>query len=140
MKKAFKIIGIILLVFAIALVVTPFLFKGKIEELVLKSINKNVDAVVAFNDVDLSLFKNFPKATIIINDLSIVNKAPFENDTLFYSDIFTLKMSVKELFKEKGEPKSIDAFSCENAIVNVIFNKDSLANYDIAIKDKNEMD
>ena len=127
MKKAFKIIGIILLVFAIAIVATPFIFKGKIKELVLKSINKNVDAVVAFNDVDLSLFKNFPKATVIIDDLSIINKAPFENDTLFYSNIFTLKMSVKELFKGKGEPMSVESFSSENAKVNIIYNKDGLS-------------
>lgn len=140
MKKAFKIIGIILLVFALLLVATPFIFKGKIKELVLKSINKNVDAVVAFNDVDLSLFKNFPKATIIIDDLSIINKAPFENDTLFYSNTFTLKMSIKELFKGKGEPMSIEAFSSENGKVNIIYNKDGLSNYDIAIKDKDEKD
>ncbi|MGV8945397.1 MAG: AsmA-like C-terminal region-containing protein [Lutibacter sp.] len=140
MKKAFKIFGIILLVSTIVLVAAPFIFKGKIKELVLESINKNVDAVVAFDDVDLSLFKNFPKATIIIDSLSIINKAPFENDTLFYSDVFTLKMSIKELFKGKGEPMSIDAFSVENAKVNVIFNLEGLANYDIALKDKNEKD
>lgn len=140
MKKAFKIIGIILLIFAVVLVATPFIFKGKIKELVLNSINKNVDAVVAFKDVDLSLFKNFPKATVIIDDLSIINKAPFENDTLFYSKTFSLKMSIKELFKGKGEPMSIDAFSSENARVNVVFNKEGLANYDIALKDKNERD
>jgi len=140
MKKAFKIIGITLLIFAIALVVTPFLFKGKIKELVLQSINKNVDAVVAFNAIDLSLLKNFPKATVIIDDLSIINKAPFENDTLFYSETFTLKMSIAALFKETGKPMGIDAFSIENAKMSVIFNKDGLANYDIALKDKNERD
>lgn len=140
MKKALKIIGIILLVFALLLVATPFIFKGKIKELVLKSINKNVDAVVAFQDVDLSLFKNFPKATVVIDDLSIINKAPFENDTLFYSETFTLKMSVKELFKGKGEPMSIEAFSSENANVNIIYNKDGLSNYDIALKDKDVKD
>jgi hypothetical protein len=140
MKKAFKIIGIILLVFAIALVATPFIFKGKIKELVLKSINKNIDAVVAFEDVDLSLFKNFPKATIIIDDLSIINKAPFENDTLFYSNTFTLKMSVAALFKGKGEPMSIESFSSENGKVNIIYNEEGLSNYDIALKDKDEKD
>ena len=140
MKKAFKIFGIILLVFALLLVATPFIFKGKIKELVLKSINKNVDAVVAFEDVDLSLFKNFPKATVVIDDLSIINKAPFENDTLFYSETFTLKMSVKELFKGKREPMSIEAFSSENGKVNIIYNEDGLSNYDIAIKDKDEKD
>ena len=140
MKKAFKIIGIILLVFAIVLVATPFLFKGKIKELVLKSINKNVDAVVAFEDVDLSLFKNFPKATVIIDDLSIVNKAPFENDTLFYSETFTLKMSIAALFKGKGEQMSIEAFSSENAKVNIIYDKNGVSNYDIALKGKDEKD
>ncbi|MFZ2284119.1 MAG: AsmA family protein, partial [Lutibacter sp.] len=140
MKKAFKIIGIILLVFALLLVATPFIFKGKIKELVLKSINKNVDAVVAFEDVDLSLFKNFPKATVIIDDLSIINKAPFENDTLFYSNTFTLKMSVKELFKGKGEPMGIEAFSSENGKVNIIYNEEGLSNYDIALKDNDEKD
>lgn len=140
MKKALKIIGIILLVFALLLVATPIIFKGKIKELVLKSINKNVDAVVAFEDVDLSLFKNFPKATVIIDDLSIINKAPFENDTLFYSNAFTLKMSVKELFKGKGEPMSIESFSSENGLVNIIYNEEGLSNYDIALKDKDEKD
>ncbi|PKP28959.1 MAG: AsmA family protein [Bacteroidetes bacterium HGW-Bacteroidetes-18] len=140
MKKVYKIIGIILLVFAISVIAAPFVFKGKIKELVLNSINKNVDAVVAFEDVDLSLFKNFPKATVVIDDLSIINKAPFENDTLFYSNTFTLKMSVKELFKGKGEPMSIESFSSENAMVNIIYNKDGLSNYDIALKDKEEKD
>ena len=140
MKKAFKIIGIILLVFAIAIVAAPFVFKGKIKELVLNSINKNVDAVVAFEDVDLSLFKNFPKATIIIDNLSIINKAPFENDTLFYSDNFSLKMSIKELFKGKGKPMGIEGFNIENAKVNIIFNKEGLGNYDIALKNKDQKD
>lgn len=140
MRRTFKIIGIILLVSTIVIVAAPFIFKGKIKELVLESINKNVDAVVAFDDVDLSLFKNFPKATIIIDSLSIINKVPFENDTLFYSDVFTLKMSIKELFKGKGEPMGIDAFSIENAKVNIIFNLDGLGNYDIALKDNQESD
>ena len=140
LKKSLKIVGIFLLVFAILIIATPFVFKGKIKELVLQLINKNVDAVVAFNDVDLSLLKNFPKATVIIDDLSIVNKAPFENDTLFYSNTFILKMSVKELFKAEGDPINIESFSSKNAKLNVIFNKDGLANYDIAIKDKNERD
>ena len=74
LKKSLKIVGIFLLVFAILIIATPFVFKGKIKELVLQLINKNVDAVVAFNDVDLSLLKNFPKATVIIDDLSIVKR------------------------------------------------------------------
>ncbi len=138
LKKIIKGLGIFIIVSIIALAIVPFVFKDKIKALVLKTMNEKVDAVVAFNEVDLSLFKNFPKATVSINDLSIINKAPFENDTLIYANSFILKMSIKELFKAEGESMGIDAFSIENAKVSVIFNKDGLANYDIALKDKNE--
>jgi hypothetical protein len=106
--------------------------------LVLKSINENVDAKVAFEDVDLSLFKNFPNANVTIDKLSIINKAPFEGDTLFYSGEVNLKMSIKELFKGDDEPMNLQGFSSTNAIVNIIFNKDGLGNFDIALKDQEE--
>ncbi|UMB59695.1 AsmA family protein [Lutibacter sp. A80] len=138
MKKIVKGLGIFILVIIIALIATPFIFKDKIKTIVLKTINENVDATVAFNEVDLSLLKNFPKASITIDNLNIVNKAPFENDTLFNADNFTLKMSIKELFKGNEDPISIESFSSENAKVAIIFNKDGVANYDIALKNDTE--
>ena len=137
-KKVLKIVGIFLLVVIIALAAAPFLFKDKIKALVLKSINESVDATVAFEDVDLSLFRNFPNATVNIDKLSIINKAPFEGDTLFYAGDVNLKMSIKELFKGDDEPMNLQGFSSSNAVVNVIFNKDGLGNFDIALKDQEE--
>ena len=137
-KKILKITGIVLLVLVILLVAAPFLFQNKIKELVLKSINEKVDATVAFEDVSLSFLKSFPKANVTIDKLSIINKAPFEGDTLFYSGELSLKMSVKELFKSEGEPMELESFSSTDGIVNIIFNKDGIGNYDIAIKDKKE--
>ena len=93
-KKILKGLGIFLLLTVIALAAAPFLFKDKIKALVLKTINENVDATVAFTDVDLSLFKNFPQANITINQLSIINKAPFEGDTLFYSGELKSKLTL----------------------------------------------
>ena len=137
-KKVLKIVGIFLLVVIIALAAAPFLFKDKIKALVLKSINESVDATVAFEDVDLSLFRNFPNATVNIDKLSIINKAPFEGDTLFYAGDVNLRMSIKELFKGDDEPMNLQGFSSSNAVVNVIFNKDGLGNFDIALKDQEE--
>ncbi|KIX20891.1 membrane protein [Flavobacterium sp. 316] len=137
-KKILKGLGIFVLVSVIALAAIPFLFKDKIKALVLKSINENVDAKVAFEDVDLSLFKNFPNANVTIDKLSIINKAPFEGDTLFYSGELNLKMSIKELFKGENEPMNLQGFSSNNAIVNVIINKDGLGNFDIALKNQEE--
>ena len=137
-KKIVKGLGIFLLIAIIALIVTPLVFKDKIKTIVLNTINENVDATVAFDEVDLSLLKNFPKASITINNLNIVNKAPFENDTLFNANNFTLKMNIKELFKGDKDPISIESFSSENAKVAIIFNKDGIANYDIALKNDTE--
>ncbi len=84
LKKILKGTGIFLLVAIIALAAAPFLFKDKIKELVAKTLNENVNATIAFKDVDLSLFKSFPQANVSIQNLSIVTKAPFEKDTLLY--------------------------------------------------------
>ncbi|RKS25888.1 AsmA-like protein [Flavobacterium endophyticum] len=138
LKKILKAVGIFLLVIIIALAAAPFLFKDKIKQLVLKSINENVDAKVAFNDVDLSLFKSFPRANVTIDKLSIINKAPFEGDTLVYAGEVNLKMSIKELFKSEGEPMNIESFSSKNGVINILFDKNGVGNFDIAIKDKKD--
>lgn len=135
LKKILKITGITLLVLIIGLVAAPFIFKDKIKEMIAKSLNESVDAKIAFEDVDLSLLKSFPRANVTIDQLSIINKAPFEGDTLFYSGETNLKMSIKELFKDASETINLESISAENAVVNIIFNKDGLGNYDIALKD-----
>lgn len=135
LKKILKITGITLLVLIIGLVAAPFIFKDKIKEMIAKTLNESVDAKIAFEDVDLSLFKSFPQANVTIDKLSIINKAPFEGDTLFYSGETNLKMSIKELFKDATETMNLESISTENAVVNIIFNKDGLGNYDIALKD-----
>jgi hypothetical protein len=38
-------------------------------------INDKVDATVSFTEADLSLFANFPNATVNIQNLAIINKA-----------------------------------------------------------------
>lgn len=140
MKKFLKWTAIILGVIIIALVSAPFLFKGKIQEMVLRAINNNVDAEVNFDDVDLSLIRNFPMASVSVKKLSIINKAPFEGDTLVYSDRIDLKMSVKELFKSTDETMDIENFFIKDTKVNLIFNEDGLGNFDIALKDDEEKD
>lgn len=141
-KKILKGLGIFLLLSVIALAAAPFIFKDKIKSIVLNTINENVDAKFAFTDVDLSLLKSFPQANVTINELSIINKAPFEGDTLFYSGEINLKMSIKELLKDETETMELKSFSISNTLVNVIVNKDGIANYDIALKtdEENESD
>ncbi len=134
-KKILKIVGILLILLIVSLFAIPFFFKDQIKAKITEAINEKVDAKVTFADVDLSLLKSFPDATVTLQELLIINKAPFEGDTLVSLGELDLNMSVKELFKGKGEPMSIESIFSKNGFINIIFNKDGLGNFDIALKD-----
>ena len=138
LKKILKISAIVIVVFVAALFAIPYFFKDQIKAKIADAINESVDAKVSFADADLSLFKNFPNAAVAIEKLVIINKAPFEGDTLVSLGELNLKMSIKELFKGKDEPLSIQGITSENGLVNIIFNKEGVGNFDIALKDKKE--
>ncbi len=135
MKKFLKILGIVLGVILLLLFLTPFLFEKQLKDLVQETINKNVDANVTFEDIDLSIFRNFPDATLAIQNLKVINNAPFEGDTLALSEEIVLQMSIRELFKGAGEPKKIDALRIDNTFLNIKVDSLGNNNYDIAIQD-----
>ena len=139
-KKILKIVGIFFLFLLIALFTIPYFFKDKIKAKIETAINEKVDAKVSFADADLSLFRNFPSASVSIKKLAIINKAPFEGDTLVAFEELNLKMSIKELFHGDSEPLTIDGITSKNGLINIIFNKDGIGNFDIALKDKNKED
>ena len=140
LKKILKIILIVILLLAVALFALPYFFKDQIKAKITQAINEKVDAKISFADADLSLFKNFPNANVTLDKLVIINKAPFEGDTLVSLGELNLKMSIKELFKGKNEAMNIDGITSKNGVINILFNKDGIANYDIALKNKNNKD
>ena len=138
MKKIFKIIGIVLLVLIIGLIAAPFLFRGQLEDLLKRSINENINATVAWEDFDLTLFSRFPDAAVKVNNFSVVNNAPFAGDTLASGAVLQLDMGVMQLFKtSSGEPIAIDAIRLADAYVNIKVDSLGNANYDIAKENPN---
>ncbi|GAA0717427.1 AsmA-like C-terminal region-containing protein [Aquimarina litoralis] len=130
-KKVLKIFGIIILVLVIAIISIPLLFGGTIKDKIRYLANEHVNAKVDFADVDISLIRSFPKASVIIEELSIINFAPFEGDTLAYAKKISLDMSIKELFKGASDPISVQKFIIDEA--NIAVKTDSLenSNFDI---------
>lgn len=140
LKKILKIVGIIIILMVASLFTIPYFFKDQIKAKITDAINEKVDAKVSFVDADLSLFKNFPNANVTLKELVIINKAPFEGDTLISLGELNLKMSIKELFKGKNEAMEIQGITSKNGLINILFNKDGVGNYDIAIKDNTKTD
>ena len=133
-KKIFISLGIAIVVIVGALASIPLFFKDRIKAKIQQSINENLNAKVSFADADLSLFKSFPQANVEIEKLLIINNAPFEGDTLVALDELNLEMSISELWKSGNEPMTLKAIGVKNGLANIVFNKDGVGNFDIAIK------
>src|SRR5450631_122397 len=81
-NKILKITGLASAVLIAFLWAAPYLFKGKITNLVKAQINKNLRAHVNFSDVDISWFRHFPKIALGLDDLQVTCVGEFDGDTL----------------------------------------------------------
>lgn len=128
MKTLFKTIGIIIAIILLALIIVPYLFSDKIEEIVKREINNYVDATVDYKDFSLSIFSSFPDLQASLEDVSIVGKDKFKNDTLAYIGYFAAEVNIMSVFEESI---AINSVALENAKVKAIVATDSTANWDI---------
>ncbi|MGC1205826.1 MAG: AsmA-like C-terminal region-containing protein [Flavobacteriaceae bacterium] len=138
MKKAFKIIGITLLIIIVLLVAIPFAFQGQIKDMVKRFINENVNAKVEFSDVSLSFIRSFPQAHVAVNDLVITNFEPFKDETLATAKNMAFTMSIKELFKKADDgPIVVNTITIDEALLTLKIDKFGNTNYDIAKEKSN---
>ena len=132
MKKFFKIIGVILLLFILVLITIPFVLESKIDKILTAYLENNVNAQVSFDDVSLSLISSFPNAEVSIDNISIINNAPFEGETLATSKSMEMKMPIKELFKNQDEePITITSVNLKETLLTIKNDKEGRVNYDV---------
>ncbi len=132
-KKIVRIIGVVVLLILGILIAAPFFLESKIGDIIKNNVNNNVNATLDFSKADLSLFSNFPNAEVSLEDVVLLNNAPFEGDTLFASKKVALAMGIGELFKGQDEPIGIKSLTVDGALVNVTIDKEENASFDIAI-------
>lgn len=131
MKKIFKIISFIILAFVAFGIIIPIIFEGKIIELVKKTANNNMNAILDFEDADLSIWSSFPNTKISLEKVSLVNNALFEGDTIFSAKAIDLKMPFMDLFKS-GSAINITRVTIDGATISAKIDANGNANYTIA--------
>ncbi|MDR0547194.1 MAG: AsmA family protein [Dysgonamonadaceae bacterium] len=129
MKRILKVTGIVLAVLIVLLLVLPFVFKGKILEVVKKEINENVNAKVDFEKFGLNFFKNFPNATVSLDRFYVAGTEEFESDTLVSAGHLSASVNLKSLFGKSGF--EITKITINHARVHAVVNADGKANWDI---------
>jgi vacuolar-type H+-ATPase subunit H len=117
MKKVLFGIAIFLFLILGSLIAIPFLFKDEIIAQVKTAANESLTAKLEFSDVDISIFRHFPKLSIGLESLEITNgPGPFEGVKLvkcerldvavdLWSAIFGDKVTINGLFFKKPDIK-----------------------------------
>ena len=138
MKKIFKIIGIVLLIFIAILIAIPFVLESKIDTIVQNYADENLDADLSFDDISLSLISSFPKAEVNVENLKITNRAPFKDETLATAKSISFEMPIGDIFKGTEEPLTVNEIIADELLLTLKTNKNGTTNYDIVKEDENE--
>ncbi|WP_299113602.1 AsmA-like C-terminal region-containing protein [uncultured Winogradskyella sp.] len=131
MKKVFKVIGIILLIFIVLLISVPFFLESKIDAIVQNYADENLNAELSFDDISLSLISSFPKAEVSIQNLKINTLVPFEDEILASAKSISFEMPVGELLKGSEEPLTINEIIADELLLTLKTNEAGNVNYDI---------
>lgn len=128
-KKILKVSAIILLLLIGTAFAIPYIFKGKILNFAKKEINERLNAKADFKDISISLFRQFPLASVAIDDFQITGNDVFEKDTLLQAKRIDIALNLLSLFK--GTDYTIYKIDVDAPRVRALVTKDGIANWDI---------
>ena len=129
MKKFLKITAAVIAVIVLLLVSLPLLFTDKIEALIKEEGNKMLNAEFDFESLDISLIRNFPLASVTLEDFYLKGAGVFENDTLVAAGELTASVNLMSLFGDEGY--DIREILIDDASVKAIVLADGTVNWDI---------
>ncbi len=133
LKKILKISGILLLVLILLAFLIPLFFKGKIMAIAREQTNNHVNARVDFKDIDISLFRHFPRLAVGLNNLQVVGVDAFSKDTLISAKQLDVALNLLSLFSGSGI--KIYSITIDQPRIHAIVNADGKANWDISKPD-----
>lgn len=102
MKKLFKIALAVLALLLAVLIIAPVALKGKIGDIVKREANKMLSAELNFEELDISLLRRFPRASIDLKGLTLIGVERFEGDTILSAERISVAVNVASLFSDEG--------------------------------------
>ncbi len=132
MKKVLIIIGSLIVLFLLAAVLVPVIFKDDIKQAIDDQLDNSLNAKAYYDpdDFGLSLFNNFPNLTVSIGDFGIAGVEKFEGDTLIDVESFLITIDIMSVIS--GDQIKIKNVKLDRPVIQVLVLEDGSANYDIA--------
>jgi len=128
-KLIYLILGFLVLLIVV-IVLIPFLFKGELQDLATTEINKNINAKLAFDEVNVSLIKSFPDFSVCLEGYEIHGMGEFEGISLAKGKSFCLNANVWSVISKSTSIK-VRSVSLDEPNLNIVVAKSGNTNYNI---------
>ena len=137
MKKILRILGISLLSIVVLMAIVPMTFKGKIKNIVIAEGNKLLDAEFGFDRLNVSLFREFPQASVSLRDFYLKGVGDFAGDTLISVGNAEVAVNVMSILGNAGF--DVTKVLLEDTYVKAIVLEDGRPNWEVmAVTDTDE--
>jgi hypothetical protein len=133
LRKFTVFTGFFLACIILIMLVVPFFLKGRVSTIVKNKANEYLLADVSFSDLKISLFSDFPNASVSIPDLVVSGVDTFSNDTLVKASAIKISVNLKSLLSKSGV--TIKKVTLEKPVINAIVLEDGSANWEITRPD-----
>ena len=131
-KRIIIIILILLIIIAGGLFLIAKYYADETEQLIVSEINKTLSIEISVKDVELSLFSNFPNASINFTELQTKEQARSNSKSLLNAKEVSLLFNVYDIIKGNYE---IERILLKDAFLNIIVHEDGTNN--LMIRRKN---
>jgi len=129
-KRLLAGIGIFLaLLFGIVAMII-YLYEDEIKQYAVNELNKNLAVPVAVEEIELTLFSQFPSASLQFNELYIADSA--NKDTLLYAEHLYLNFNFWDMI---GGDYTVKEVKAENSVIKLQIDSNGIENYLILKED-----
>lgn len=127
-KYTFVTLGILLGLILLAGILIPIFFEDQIKGLFINELNKNLATEVSIKeeDIDLSLFKNFPEASVVFHNVGIRESFSHSDKNFLQAEEISLLFNFRSIINGNYVIKNI---VIKNGYCNLITDKRGNINY-----------
>lgn len=125
-KKLIFLLFVLSTIIVASGIVAAYLYQDKIEQLIVNELNKQLKTPIEINDVEFSVVKKFPYASLELSEVIILDA--LEKDSLLAVQKLFLKFNALDLYNGNYTIQQLEVI---NGKALVYFNKEGLPNYKI---------
>jgi len=125
-NRIFSIFLILIIIIGSAIFIITTYFGNDIENAVIEKIQANLTTPLTLDDVEFTIYDNFPSASVKFNNLLLLESVNFGNDTLLYVKEAYVNISITEVLSNNFD---ISKIIISNGKVNIKYNEDKIPNF-----------